>query len=256
MAARKSYVWTALVIVLTTLLVATPGGTQPIAGDTPPPACAIGHFLTITLCPSGGACPVPVPCPGGGQCSRWDYQFAWHDVNPSAALVSVAADIGIRALSPTGIITAPGQTESTFKVGANDFGQRWVRFTSHAQTFNASITTDLAEPVAGTAGGKAGNKVGFCQIQTPGKESLDPNAAVPTAVVESLACGTVQRNIDSKGYTTSITPLTGTCTVSTDTLTTGSNQPTLFVDPNTRITFQGSKRYCWPNSFGGMICAP
>jgi len=260
----KSLLLTALVAVGVGLVAATEIKAEYIPGDTPPSSCTLkagtSNFVTITLCPGGGVCPITVPCPAGpgGPCSRYDYQFDWHGVNPSLTVISVSADIGIRAVSPTGVITAPGVKVPGFDaLGEHDFGQRWVTFTSNAATFNASITTDLSRSVAGTAGGQFEKNMDFCQLQTPGKAIVDPNAAVPISVVENLACGTIQRNLDSRGYTTSITPLPGgSCTTSTDTLRTERNQPALFIDPNTRITFQGSGRYCWPNGSGGMNCVP
>jgi hypothetical protein len=264
---QKSLLLTALVAV-SVIQVAATEVTLPIPGDIPPSSCTLkfkddeyerahdARSVTVTLCPSGGECPVTIPCPDGanGLCSRYDYKFAWYG-SPSFSVISVSADIGIRSISPEGIIIAPGMAVPGFDgLGEHDFGQRWVKFSSSAST--VSITTDLSQPVAGTAAAKSGRKLDFCQIQTPGKEIMDTNAAIPTAVVETLACGTIQRNVDSRGFTLSIIPLTGSCTTSTDTLKTGSDQPTLFIDPNTRITFEGSSRYCWPNGFGALNCAP
>ena len=265
---QKSLLLAALVAV-SAIQVAATEVTLPIQGDIPPSSCTLkvkddgnershdARVVTVTLCPSGGECPVTIPCPDGanGLCSRYDYKFAWYG-SPSSTVISVSADIGIRDVSPSATIIAPGLAVPGFDdLGEHDFGQRWVKFTSSAAT--VSITTDLSQPVAGTAGAKSGSKLDFCQIQTPGKEIMDTNAAIPTAVVETLACGTIQRNVDSRGFTISITPLPGSsCTTSTDTLKTGSNQPTLFIDPNTRITFEGSSRYCWPNGFGALNCAP
>lgn len=238
---------------------------SPIPGDTPSRTCAFSGFLTITGGTDAFNFPVVVPCPhGGGACSKWEYQLQWADgVPPALALFSVAADLGIRqvnhscASSGAAVtVVAPGIGVPSFGVGRNDFGQRWLRFACGASSSTVTIITDLSEPVAGTAAGSSSKDVRFCQLQTPGKQLQGdgPNAAMTIQVIEQLDCGTVMRDLDPRGYTTTILPMEGSCTVENEILTNGQEQPTLYVDPSSRITFQGSRRYCWPNSFGSLTC--
>ena len=84
----KSLLLTTLVAVGVGLVAATEIKAEYIPRDTPPSSCTLkagtSNFVTITLCPGGSVCPITVPCPDGpgGPCSRYDYQFAWHGVNP------------------------------------------------------------------------------------------------------------------------------------------------------------------------------
>lgn len=147
----------------------------------PPRICELngtsGRKLTIVAGPdfNGGPTdladnfPETVPCPGGnGLCSQWNYRYIWLNMNPSLAFVDLSSDQAVFAISNGGNLSSAGAGESQSGSGINSYDERWIKWSANAVTFNASVTTAMAQPRAASAGGKSGNFAGFCLIQGAG----------------------------------------------------------------------------------------
>lgn len=135
-----------------------------------------------------------VPCPGisNVNCSAFNYDVEWFEVNPSHVRISVSADRKIFQILVNGAVnTSHGISDPGDGVaghGENIQEIRIVTFNENANTFTGTIITDLTSPRIGTAIGEAGKFEDSCLILTPGVGTF-AGLSAPDLQINQLSTG-------------------------------------------------------------------
>lgn len=253
--------WAGALIAMMVIWGAADLGAKGIEAEMVPRQCTlddgVGYgTVKVEACPDTAACPTFAPCSkGDGACAVWTYQFRWRDAQPVAVALSISADVSVRSTHPRAEVTPLGHQESSFRVGRNELGRRWLRFQADGTRHRVTIETpiEFGGGVAGTAAAMGDRLKEYCLILTPGARIAEPFQSKTLMMMDEIACGTVTRFVDPQGRTISAEASEG-CHVSTTKLTNSEGEPVLFANPKTQITFEGSTRTCYITSTNDLIC--
>jgi hypothetical protein len=144
-------------------------------------------------------------CPiAAGTCLRWDYQWIYTGVPPSATFVTLDSDLNLLNVLGTSVrVSAPGGGDLLGPIGINAEEVRVVRTITNQWTYQASLFTATNAQVGKvTAGFRSGLKAGFCEIQGAEKPTADALLSSPKTVTTTVGACTVQWTLSPDGCTT------------------------------------------------------
>lgn len=210
------------------------------------------QFPRLVNCPAdcSGAVVFNTNIPLVGQFFRWD--FRWTQIGKSAPSqfgLQVASDVAVEGTSPAiSGFSAPGQEESSLKLGANDWDSRWLRF-SNISSSSSLEAAYFTKPTLGVrpegVAARSGTSTGTCQLAGAGTQLIETGQPVSNDVVSTVGQCVVQRILDIRRRTTQIVVLEGTgCVVTTENLQIGTGTA-VYISPEAEISVPGSKKSCW-----------
>jgi hypothetical protein len=223
------------------------------------------QFPRLVTCP--GDCPGAVVFNTNtalsGQFFAWE--FTWTQIGksaPSQLGLQVASDVQIEGTSPavTGF-SQPGQEESSLKLGLNDWDSRWLRSSgissSGQSTFTYYTKPNLQARPEGAAS-RSGSTTSTCLLAGAGTVVTEANQALNNVVRSQAGECTVDRTLDARGRTISMTLVSGPpnlCPIGLFDITiAGDTNIDTFITPDAQITFGTSTRYCFASATGGVTC--
>ena len=250
----------------------------PVLADTLQMTCnvpGIGESNIAAVTAGDGIAPGPtfpviVTCPGAdcpngptiaGQYARWDFTFDYTSGggSPRVALVQVAADVTIEATNPSATVVSAGE-ETLLNGNLNDFDSKWIRFAPATDPFPVSYYTkpNFIPRIEGAAAKKGLFNFGKCKLAGAGSRFGDPSTPVQTTRESEILGCQVRETLDGRGCTTSLSVLSGDCSVVdkvallggvlTENLNAGTKCE------NVHLQFNGSCQVCSIRSNGQLVC--
>lgn len=233
-----------------------------VAGQNANPAA---QFPRLVNCPGDcpGAVVIGTNTPLSGQFFAWE--FTWTQIgksSPSQLGLQVASDVQIEGTSPAVTsVSPPGQEDSSLKLGLNDWDSRWLRSSgissSGQSTFTYYTKPNLQARPQGAAS-RSGTTTSTCLLAGAGTAVTEANQALNNIVRSQAGACTVDRTLDARGRTISMTLVSGPpslCPIGLFDITiAGDTNIDTFITPDSQITFGTNTRYCFASSTGGVTC--